>query len=141
MNERDINYLLQKYETRQPGEAASTKRLRLEKREQLLKDKKFILDLHNTTIGLTHGQKLRAMHIIERINFKEYTNSNYEQVILTIMISIKKADYPSLKLSTYNDIITENAPKCNTLKKIFLTFVGTMTGEELEDWLNQHGIE
>lgn len=120
MNERDINYLLKKYETRQPGEAASTKRLRLEKREQRLKEKKFILDCHNTNIGLTHSQKLRAMHIIERINFKEYTNSNYEQVILTIMIYIKKADYPSLKLTTYNDIITENQLTLNKMISILI---------------------
>ena len=120
MNERSINYLLKKYETRQPGEAASTKRLRLEKREQRLREKKFILDCHNTTIGLTHGQKLRAMHIIERINFKEYTNSNYEQVILTIMIYIKKADYPSLKLTTYNDIITENQLTMNKMISILI---------------------
>lgn len=90
--DRNIQYLLDKYQTKQPGEKWTREHELEYKQDYRLKQKIFLLEgilntLHNN-FHLTKLQKDRIIHLIKELNFY-YGHTTDEQVIVMLIVYVK----------------------------------------------------
>ena len=102
-SERDINFLLRKYETKQPGEAYTSKKLKEDygNREWRLANKirtcKYVMD----ELGIQGQNRDRCIYIVKNVPLKElHRKASCETIITCICFYIKKLQTP--KRRTYN---------------------------------------
>ena len=101
--ERDINFLLNKYKTKQPGEQFTSERLKMEynnkewRLAQKIRTCKYVMD----ELGI-HGQdRDRCIYLVKKIPFKElHRNASCETIITGLCFYIKKLQTPNRR--TYN---------------------------------------
>ena len=91
MTQEEIERLLKKYETKQPGEIWDTETDRLSKQEYRTSQKLFLLDiLSNNPFRLREGQKARARYLVEKLDFNKVCGKcSLEQIIVMIIIYVK----------------------------------------------------
>ena len=101
--ERDISFLLRKYETKQPGETFKTKRLKQDynNKEWRMANKirtcKYVMD----ELGLVGTDRDRCIYIVKNVPLKElHRQASCETIITCICFYIKKLQTP--KRRTYN---------------------------------------
>ena len=91
MTQRDIERLLKKYETKQPGEIWDTETDRQYREKYRTKEKLEILDtLTNEKFRLSEGQKMRARYLVKLLDFNKICgNCSLEQIIIMIIVYVK----------------------------------------------------
>ena len=121
MTQEEIERLLKKYETKQPGEIWDTETDRLSKQEYRTSQKLFLLDiLSNNPFRLREGQKARARYIVEKLNFSKICGKcNSEQIIVMIIIYVKLEYNPSYHISRFENILLEY----DISKDLFISFL------------------
>ena len=101
--ERDISFLLRKYETKQPGEAFTSQRLKMDygNKEWRLANKIRTCKYVCEELGLKGGDCERCIWIIKNVPLKElHRKASCETIITCICFYIKKLKTP--KRRTYN---------------------------------------
>lgn len=101
--ERDISFLLRKYETKQPGEAYTSKRLKMDygNKEWRLANKIRTCKYVCEELGLKGVDCERCIWIIKNVPLKElHRQASCETIITCICFYIKKLKTP--KRRTYN---------------------------------------
>ena len=89
MSKRDIQFLLDKYSHRRPGEKWSCESNTEYIREYRRKQKLFIFDGLNHDYKLTGAQKRRAQYLISNLEFKRYNNLSNDEIITMIALYVK----------------------------------------------------
>lgn len=115
---RDINYLLNKYQTKQPGEKWPTNWEKEAKRNYRFKERIFLFDKINNNRFLKGGQKTRAEYIIKHFDFNIMGNVNDEDTIRMIMLYVK-IEYTQKHISDYDYYLKNH----NISKNRFITFL------------------
>ena len=102
--ERDINFLLRKYETKQPGESFTSNRLKMDygNKEYRLASKirtcKYVCD----EFGLKGGDRDRCIWIVKNVPLKElHRKASCETIITCICFYIKKLETPKRRTWNY----------------------------------------
>lgn len=101
--ERDINFLLRKYETRQPGETFTSNRLKMDygNKEWRLAAKIRTCKYVCEELGLKEEDRDRCIYIVKTVPLKElHRQASCETIITCICFYIKKLKTP--KRRTYN---------------------------------------
>lgn len=121
MTQEEIERLLKKYETKQPGEIWDTETDRLSRQEYDKSQKLFLLDILSTNpFRLREGQKARARYIVEKLNFSKICGKcNSEQIIVMIIIYVKLEYNPSYHISRFENILREY----DIGKDLFISFL------------------
>lgn len=121
MTQEEIERLLKKYETKQPGEIWDTETDRLSRQEYDKSQKLFLLDILSTNpFRLREGQKARARYIVEKLNFSKICGKcNSEQIIVMIIIYVKLEYNPSYHISRFENILLEY----DISKDLFISFL------------------
>lgn len=121
MTQEEIERLLKKYETKQPGEIWDTETDRLSRQEYDKSQKLFLLDIISTNpFRLREGQKARARYIVEKLNFSKICGKcNSEQIIVMIIIYVKLEYNPSYHISRFENILQEY----DISKDLFISFL------------------
>ncbi|BBL62195.1 hypothetical protein [Methanobrevibacter arboriphilus] len=107
---RNIEYLLNKYETKQPGEIWNKRREKKEgKSAWNMKQKIRIAKIMMGRLNINGADKERILYIIQDIgDFKELCrNCSVEMVIATICFYVMKSNLSKIKLADYK-VFKEN---------------------------------
>lgn len=120
-NKRNIEYLLKKYETKQPGEIWDTETDRLSRQEYDKSQKLFLLDIiSNDPFRLREGQKARARYLVEKLNFSKVCGKcNAEQIIVMIIIYVKLEWNQNYHISRFEGLLEEY----DISKDLFISFL------------------
>ena len=91
MTSEEIERLLKKYKTKQPGEVWDTETQRQYMEEYRTKEKLEILDVLSTTyFRLPEGQRMRARYLVKSLDFPSICgNCSLEQIIIMILVYVK----------------------------------------------------
>lgn len=105
MANRDINYLLKKYKTKQPGEKFVSNRLKVEynNKEWRLAAKirtcKYVMD----ELNIQGTNRERCLEIVRTVPFKElHRQASCETIITSICFYIKKLETPQRRTFNYS---------------------------------------
>ena len=100
--ERNIEFLLKKYETKQPGEPNGV--LGDTKKEWRLKQRLRYADYVLGELNMKGVQKDQVYHLLKTISYlkKLCKNCKYEKIITVICFYIKFCTTPTVKLTHYN---------------------------------------
>ena len=106
--DRDYEFLLKKYETRQPGEIWSKQREQEYEKARWHKEKINQLDgiineLHGNFI-ITHQDKERMKYLVKHLNLHNY-KLTIKQQLLMIIIYVKLENNPNRQLSDYQSLL------------------------------------
>ena len=106
--DRDINYLLNKYKTRQPGEIWSKERNQEYEKDKWYKEKLYQLDglineLHGNFI-ITPNEKERMKYLLKHLNLHNY-RLTLKQQLLMIIIYTKLENNQNRQLSDYQTLL------------------------------------
>ena len=110
-NERDINYLLKKYETKQPGETWTLETEMKYKHEYEYKQRTHTLDRiinERKSKGpfiFTRDEKERAKYLIRKHHLK--TPYSEEQIIAMIIVYVKLEFHKSTAVRMYDAILND----------------------------------
>lgn len=103
--ERDINYLLHKYKTKQPGEAFTSKRLKMEynnkewRTNAKIRTCKYVMN----ELNIQGTSRDRCLEIVKSVPFKElHRQASCETIITCICFYIKKLDIPKRRTYDYS---------------------------------------
>ena len=102
--ERDINFLLHKYKTKQPGEEFTSKELKdyYSNKEWRLAAKIRTCKYVCEQLGLTGSSRDRCIYIIEKVPLKPlHRNASCETIITCICFYIKKLETPKRRTYDY----------------------------------------
>lgn len=108
MTKRDIEYLLDKYDTKQPGEKWSKTTEGEYVKDYNYKQKLFIFDQLNNDKFLQEEQKTRAEYLIKHFDFNSLGNYRTSEIILMIMLYVK-IEYTNTNFSTYKYYLTNHS--------------------------------
>lgn len=103
---RDVNYLLDKYRTKQPGEHWSPRTEGEYVREYNYKQKIFLFDELNNNF-LQGEQKKRAEYIIKYFDFNSLGTYKISEIIRMIMLYVK-IEYTNSSYSQYKYFLTKH---------------------------------
>lgn len=122
--DRDINYLLKKYETKQPGEIWDDETNKKSVEEYRKTQKLFLLDiLSSNPFRLGEGQKARARYLVEKLNFSRVCGKcNDEQIIVMIIVYVKLEYTNKYHISRFEPILQEY----DISKDLFISFLVTL---------------
>ena len=121
MTSEEIERLLKKYETKQPGEIWDTETDRLSRAEYDKSQKLFLLDIiSNNPFRLREGQKARARYLVEKLNFSKVCGKcTSEQIIIMIIVYVKLEYNPSYHITRFEDLLMEY----DISKDLFIMFL------------------
>ena len=103
-SERDINFLLRKYETKQPGETFKSNSLKqsYNNKEWRLANKIRTCNYVMNELGLKGEQRDRCIFIVKRVPLKElHRRASCETIITCICFYIKKLETPKRRTYDY----------------------------------------
>ena len=111
--DRTVDYLLRKYETKQPGEIWKLETEYENLKQYQYKQRLFYLDTiinerttkSRGTFQLPKAQKDRARHIIKNIDFSGRTSE--EDYIVMILVYVKMEFNPNRELQDYQPILND----------------------------------
>ena len=103
--ERDINFLLKKYSTKQPGEKFKSKRLKMDynNREWRLAQKirtcKYVMD----ELGIQGHDRDRCIYLVKTVPLKQlHRKASCETIITCLCFYIKKLQAPQRRTYDYS---------------------------------------
>lgn len=114
---RDVNYLLDKYRTKQPGEHWSRRTEGEYVKEYNHKQKIFLFDQLNNNF-LKGSEKDRAEHLIKHFDFNTLGNYTTKEIILMIMLYVK-IEYTNYYFNKYEYYLENH----NISKDKFINFL------------------
>lgn len=103
-NERDINFLLRKYETKQPGETFKSNSLKqsYNNKEWRLANKIRTCNYVMNELGLQGTSRDRCLYIVKKVPLKElHRKASCETIITCICFYIKKLEAPKRRTWNY----------------------------------------
>lgn len=101
MKERNITFLLQKYETKQPGEHTTNKEISM--KNWRLKQKIRITQNIMNRLNIQGNNRKMCLNIIKNIRLKDlHHNAKCETIITAICFYIKKTENTNVKLEDYS---------------------------------------
>ncbi len=117
--DRNIEYLLRKYETKQPGEQWKLETELEYVREYRHKQRIYQLDiilnnLHKNFI-ITKPQKDRVIYLIERLDFSRMGTFTEEQIILMTLIYVKLETVHNARPQHYYNLLNQYDLTMNSL--------------------------
>jgi len=126
MNDRSINYLLHKYESKDVNELWSAEHERVYKQNQRTKERLELLDkivneritLSRGTFKLPKGQKDRARYLIQHFDFTGRTSE--EDYVVMIIIYVKLEFNPNRELRDYYPILNDYGISMQTFVKFLI---------------------
>jgi hypothetical protein len=127
MHDRDINYLLKKYETKDVNEIWSTEHETQYKRNQRTKKRLLILDgiinerktISRGTFRFTEMQKSRAHYIIRNFDFSG--RNSEKKIVVMIMVYVKLEQNPTQKLKEFYPILNDYDISIQTFVRFLIT--------------------
>lgn len=131
MHDRPINYLIEKYKTKQPGETWERDTELEYIQDYRLKQKIFqleiILNQLHGNFKITKEQKQRIIHILKETDFDK-ANLNTEQIIVMIIIYVKLETHPYRQFTDYQNLIQKYELTSNT----FIRFLVDLTQQYIQ---------
>ena len=114
MHDRDINYLLKKYETKDVNEIWSAEHEKVYKQNQRTKERLLLLDgiinerktISKGNFRFTAMQRSRAHYIIKYLDFNTGRNSE-QKIIVMIIVYVKLESDNNQKLKDFYPILND----------------------------------